>query len=107
MTYIYQTTIDLETTDTDQIRNGKSLGSALAYLKALLPDEPGFVTARAMVSMGKNDKTHLIIESNWEDWESLEKHLQESPFAEKKILLQFDLQVKSLDLTTAIYEEVG
>jgi hypothetical protein len=107
MTYIYQTMIDLNSEDADQIRTGKSLGLGLAYLKAVLPNEPGFITARAMVSMAKNDKTHLVIESSWEDWEALEMHLQKSPFAEKKIFPQFDLQVKSLDLATVIYEEVG
>jgi hypothetical protein len=107
MAYIYQTLIDLRSEDADQLRIGKSLGLSLAYLKALLPNEPGFINVRAMVSMAKNDKTYVVLESSWEDWESLETHLEKSPFAEQKIFPRFDLQVMPLEIKTAIYEEVG
>ena len=107
MAYIYQTMFDLRSEDADQLHIGKSVGSSLAYLKAFLPNEPGFINARAMVSMSQYDKTHVVFESSWDDWESLETHLEKSPFAEQKIIPQFDILVKLQDLTTNIYEEVG
>jgi len=107
MGFIYQTTFDLRSEDASQVRIGKSIGESLAYLKAFLPGESGFIDARAMMSMVQNDRVHIVFESNWNDWESLETHLKKSLFAEQKILPQFELDVKPMDLTTAIYEEVG
>jgi hypothetical protein len=107
MAYIYQTVFDIRADEVSQIQVGKSLGQSLAYLKAFLPNETGFITSRAMVSMSQEEKTHLVLESNWEDWESLEMHLKNSPFAEHKILSKFDLKVTPQDIKTFIYEEVG
>jgi hypothetical protein len=107
MTYIYQTLIDLRSKDADQLRIGKSLERSLAYLRSFLPDEPGFVSARAMVSKTQGEKTSLVLESCWEDWGALENHLLKSPFAEHKILPKFDLDLARLDFTTSIFEELG
>ena len=107
MTYIYQTSFDLRSEDTDQLRIGKSVATSLAWLKAFLPGEPGFVNARAMVSMVQNDNSHVIFETGWDDWEALEIHLKNSAYAEQKMLKNFELDVQPIDLTTAIYEEVG
>ncbi len=107
MAYIYQTVFDLRSENADQVHIGKSLGTSLAYLKAFLPNEPGFINARAMVSLSHNEKTHVVFESSWDDWESLETHLEKSPFAEQKMFPQFDIAVKPQDVATVIYEEVG
>lgn len=107
MSYIYQTTFDIRSEDVDEVRVGKSLDTSLAYLKAFLPNEPGFINARAMISLSHDDRAHLIIESVWDDWETLAEHIEKSPFAEPRILPKFDLKIKPLDLKTSIYEEVG
>ncbi len=107
MTYIFQTSFDLRSDDADQLRIGKSMGTSLAWLKAFLPGEPGFVNARAIVSMTQNEHSHVIFETSWDDWEALETHLNQSAYAEQKMLKKFELDIEPIDLTTTIYEEVG
>lgn len=106
MAYIYQTIFDIPSEEADQMQIGKSLGLSMSYLKALLPDEPGFVNTRAMVLLKQNKNTHLVFESSWADWDSLQAHLKNSPVLEEKIFPKFDLKVKLTTLTTNIYKEV-
>ena len=107
MAYIYQTKFDIRSEEANQLRIGKSVAQSLAYLKAFLPNEPGFITSRAMVSLNQKDKAHLVFESYWEDWDSLDQHLQNSPYTEDKIIPKFSLQATLLDLTSTIFEEIG
>ncbi len=107
MPYIYQTTFDIETKDIDQLAIGRSLQLSIAYLKAFLPNEPGFINARAMYSMDHGEITHLIFESTWEDWSTLENHRAKSPFAEEKMLHRFELKVEPFNVYSHIFEEIA
>ena len=107
MPYVLQTTFDIETKDVDQLQIGRSLQLSIAYLKAFLPNEPGFINARAMYSLEHGEITHLIFESAWEDWATLLNHREKSPFAEGKMLHQFELKVYPFNIDTHIFEEVA
>jgi hypothetical protein len=107
MPYIYQTTFDILTKDIDQLQIGRSLQLSLAYLKAFLPNEPGFINARAMYSMTHEELTHIAFESSWEDWASLEMHREQSPFAEEKMINRFEMKVTPDNLATHIFEEIA
>ncbi len=107
MPYIYQTTFDIETKDIDQLEIGRSMQLSIAYLKAFLANEPGFINARAMYSLGNGEITHIYFESSWEDWASLENHREKSPFAEGKMLHQFELKVYPFNVGTHVFEELA
>ncbi len=106
MPYVYQTFFDLKPEDIETVKLGHNLGNVLAYFKAVLPDEPGFVTTRVMVSMLHTDKATVVLESVWENWESFVDHLEKSHFVEPKFLPQFELDVQPVDIRSAVYEEV-
>ncbi len=105
-TYVFQTFLELKPEDADKVRLGHQLGDVLAYFKAVLPDEPGFVTTRVMVSMIHDQYAHVVLESVWDNWESLLDHLEKSHFVEPKFLPQFQLDVEPQEIKSAIYEEV-
>jgi hypothetical protein len=107
MPYIYLTTFDIETKDIDQLEIGRSMQLSLAYLKAFLANEPGFINARAMYSLAHEEITHIAFESTWEDWASLENHQKKSPFAEGKMLRQFEMKVFPFNLYSHVYEELA
>ncbi len=107
MPYIYQTSFDMETKDIGQLEIGNSMQLSLAYLKAFLANEPGFINARAMYSLAKGEITHIFFESSWEDWASLENHREKSLFAEEKMLHQFELKVYPFNVGSHIFEEIA
>lgn len=107
MPYVYQTTFDIESKDLEQLEIGRSMQLSIAYLKAFLANEPGFINARAMYSMAHGELTHIMFESSWEDWASLENHRQKSPFSEGRMLQQFELKVYPFNLETHVFEEVA
>ncbi len=107
MPYVYRTTFDIESKDIDQLQIGRSLQLSIAYLKAFLVNEPGFVNARAMYSLADEKLTHIAFESTWEDWGSLEAHRERSPFAETKMLHRFELKVEPNNVEDHIYEEIA
>ena len=107
MPYIYQTSFDIETNDVDQLQIGRSLQLSLAYLKAFLPNEPGFINSRAMYSITHDTVTHVFYESTWEDWETLEMHREKSAYAEEKMLSRFEMKVTPHNIVTHIYEEIA
>lgn len=105
--YVYQTYIDVQPDHLDNIQIGRSLGSALAYMKAVLPDEPGFVTVRAIASLiPTDDRHHIILESVWDGWEALLNHLEKSHFVESKFLPQFELDFLPQEIRSQIFEEI-
>lgn len=106
MPFIYQTTFDIETKDVGELQIGRSLQLSLSYLKAFLPNEPGFINARAMYSITHDGVTHVSFESTWEDWETLENHRDKSSFAEEKMLSRFEVKIVPLNVATHIYEEI-
>ncbi len=107
MPYIYQTTFDIESKDLDQLHIGNSMQLSLAYLKAFLANEPGYINSRAMYSLQNGEITHIIFESAWEDWPSLVNHRDKSPFTEEKMLHQFELKVYPFNVGAHVFEELA
>lgn len=107
MPYIYLTVFDIESRDLDQLEIGRSMQLSLAYLKAFLANEPGFINSRAMYSLSDKEIVHIMFESTWEDWASLSNHREKSPFAEEKMLHQFELKVYPFNVAADIYEEIA
>ena len=107
MAYIYQIEFDITPEQAKLLEIGAALEGALGYLKALLPSEDGFITARAMYSLTHKELIHLIFQSEWEYWEDLEKHRTKSYLDEDKLLENFRPHVDLLDMRTHIYQEVA
>ncbi len=107
MPYIYRTTFDIDSDQIDQLQIGRSLQLSIAYLKAFLASEPGFINARAMYSLADEKITHVSFESAWEDWETLQMHQDNSPFAESKMLHRFELKIEPRNLASNVYEEIA
>ena len=108
MAYIYSISFDIGPDKMDELKIGSSLERTLGYLRTLLPSEVGFISARAMYALEKDDdgEIDLIFESAWDRWDDLEAH-KESSLAEEKILREFRPHVKLEDLRVRIYEEVA
>jgi hypothetical protein len=106
MAYIYQVGFEIKPEQMEQLQIGTALERVLGYLRVLLPGEPGFVTARAMYSLDRADRTHLICESVWETWDDLETH-RRSRRAEDKVLTEFEPHVTLKDLSVHVYEDVA
>jgi hypothetical protein len=106
MAYIYQVGFDIRPDQMSELQIGASLERVLAYLRALLPSEPGHITSRAMHSVDVPDRTHLVFQSVWEGWDDLENH-RGSSISEDKVLAEFKPHVKLQDLTVRVYEEVS
>jgi quinol monooxygenase YgiN len=106
MAYIYQVSFDIRPDQMDQLQIGGALERVLGYLKTLLPVEDGYVTARAMSSLDSVERTHLVFESIWENWEDLESH-RNSRLSENKVLAEFEPHVQLEHVTTHIYTEVS
>lgn len=105
MPYIHETSFTVSPDEMDELQIGHSLGRTLAYLKALLPNEHGFMTSRALYSVDDPATTRIVLLSEWGSWEALEKH-NNSALAEAKALAEFEHMSPS-DLTTRIYAEIG
>lgn len=105
MAYIYQVSFEIEHNQMEQLRIGANLEEVLGYLRTLLPNMPGFITARAMFSIDIPDRTHLLVQSIWDHWEDLVNH-QKSNLAENRILASFTPHVSVEDLAVHIFEEV-
>jgi quinol monooxygenase YgiN len=106
MAFIYQVSFDIEPEQMEQLQIGAALERVLGYLRVRLPNEPGFVTARTMYSLDRADRTHLICESVWENWDDLEAH-RRSRQAEDKVLTEFKPHVTLEDLLVRVYEDVA
>jgi quinol monooxygenase YgiN len=104
MAYIYQIDFDIRPEQMSQLEIGASLERVLGYLRTLLPSEPGFITARAMYSLDREDKVHLVFQSIWETWKDLDAHRQSS-LAENKVLTEFEPHVSLEHLSVRIYQE--
>jgi hypothetical protein len=106
MAYIYHVGFDIDADQMTELEIGSSLERVLGYLRTLLPAERGFITSRAMRSIGLPGRSHLVFQSVWEEWEDVERH-RESSLAEDKVLKEFEPHVVLDDLTRQIYEEVS
>jgi heme-degrading monooxygenase HmoA len=105
MAYTYLIFFEINREDLSQLKIGSSLERTLGYLKTLLPSEDGFINARAMHSLKSENPTNLIVESTWETWADLKRHMNSS-LSENKILKEFEPHVKLEDLRSSIYEDV-
>ena len=105
MAYVYQVSFAIRHEQMEQLRVGATLEKVLGYLKTLLPNEPGFITAHAFYSLNIAGKTQLVVQSLWDQWEDLQMH-QQSELAEKKVLSEFKPHVAVENLSVHIYEEV-
>ncbi len=105
MAYVYQVSFDIRPDQMNELEIGASLERVLGYLRVLLPGEPGYMSARAMYSLDYTDRTHLVFQSIWDDWEDLEQHRQSS-LAEDKVLTEFQPHVALHDLSVHVYQEV-
>ncbi len=107
MAYVYQISFDIPYQQFDEMRIGESVQTALAYMKALLPNEPGYISSRAMYSLSHGDYTHIYFQSIWEDWDSLLQHRSESRLNEGDLINEFQIKVKMSNLETHVFEEIG
>jgi hypothetical protein len=105
MAYTYQVSFEIEHEQMEQLHIGAALEKILGYLRTLLPNQPGFISARAMYSLDIPGKTHLQVQSIWDEWEDLLAH-QRSALAEQKVLSEFEPHVALDDLSVHVYEEV-
>jgi hypothetical protein len=106
MAYIYQVNFDIHPDQMNQLQIGSALERVIGYLKTLLPNQPGHITARAMYSLDDPAKTHLIFESVWETWHDLEAH-RTSSLSENKVLQEFQPHVTLGSLQVHTFEEIA
>jgi heme-degrading monooxygenase HmoA len=106
MAYTYQVSFEINHEQMEQLHIGAALEKVIGYLRTLLPNEMGFITVKAMHSLNVPGKTHLVIQSTWDQWEDLQAH-QASRLAEQKVLSEFEPHVKLEDLSVHVYEEVS
>ena len=105
MAYFYEVSFNLEPEQLADLKIGKSLEKVIGYLRVLLPNQPGFVSANGMQEVNPQGKPNLVFFSEWETWEDLETHRQSS-LVEDKILLEFDPHIQSEHLVKRIYREI-
>ncbi|NPV08567.1 MAG: hypothetical protein HPY83_11490 [Anaerolineae bacterium] len=106
MAYVHQVSFYIGPEQMSELQIGAALERVLAYLRSLLPSQPGFITARALYSVDIPDRQHLIFQSQWELWEDLLAHA-ESGLAEGKVLVEFGPHLSQGDLVVHDYSEVG
>jgi quinol monooxygenase YgiN len=106
MPYIYETSFRIRPDQMDELQIGHSLGRVLAFLKAQLPDEHGYMTSQALYSLDDPDATRLVLLSEWGSWEALQKH-RDSALAETKVLSEFEPHISPKDMDTRVYAEIG
>jgi quinol monooxygenase YgiN len=104
--YVYEVSFEVAPDQMDELQVGSSLGRVVGYLRALLPNEHGFVTSTAMYSIDDPARTSMVLRSEWGSWEALEKH-RSSATVEAKVLEEFAPHLPPESLTTRVYAEVG
>jgi hypothetical protein len=105
MAYVYEVSFDIHPEQMKELQIGSSLERVLGYLRTLLPEQTGYITARALYSVDNKEVTHLIVQSEWELWEDLTTH-RDSSLSEDKVLQEFEPHVELQDLVARTYTEV-
>jgi heme-degrading monooxygenase HmoA len=105
MPYTYEVSFEIGPELMEQLKIGTTLEKTLGYLRTLLPNMPGFVSARAMYSLETTGKTQVVVHSTWQEWSDLEAH-RESGLAEQKVLEEFRPHVAVEEVTARVYSEV-
>lgn len=106
MAYVYEISFDIDSQKMNQLKIGASLERVLGYLRTLLPSEQGYVTSRALYSLESEDTTHVIFQSEWQDWEDLNRHVSSS-LLEDKILQEFEPHIKMEHLISHTFNEIA
>lgn len=106
MAYVYQVSFDIHPDQAGELEIGGGLERTLGYLRARLPNEPGYVTSRAMFSVDDREATHIVFQSVWASWEELQAHAR-SQLLEDQTLHEFGMHVDAAALKHASYAEVG
>ena len=106
MAYFYQIAFDVHTDDMSELQIGGSLERTLGYLRTLLPSERGYITIRAARSVEAQERVCVVVESEWDTWQDLERH-RASSLAEDKVLKEFEPHVELEDLAVCVFEEVA
>lgn len=106
MAYVYEISFDIPGSDFDEMRLGNSVQVALSYMRALLPNEPGFINSRALFSISHVELTHIVFQSLWEDWDSMLMHRDQSTLNEGHLVNAFKLDVEPQNLQTHVYQEI-
>jgi hypothetical protein len=105
MAYIFQVGFELPVDQLSELEIGASLERVLSYLRAILPNEVGFITSSAMRSVDMGDRVHVVCDTVWETWDDVQAHRQ-SGLAEDKVLLEFAPHISKDQLAIRIYEEI-
>jgi quinol monooxygenase YgiN len=106
MAYIYQITFDIRPEQMNELEIGASVERVLSFLLTLLPNDEGYISARAMHSIDRAELVTVLVESAWDDWDEFERHVQ-SAAAEDKVLLEFAPHLDQKALYRRVYEEVS
>jgi quinol monooxygenase YgiN len=106
MAYIYQIGFDIRPDQMGELEIAASLERVLGFLLTLLPNEEGYITARAMHSIDNGDTVTLVVESVWDNWDEFERH-SKSATEEGKVLLEFAPHLDRGALRRRVYEEVS
>lgn len=107
MAYIYMISFDIPADQFHELNIGESVETSLAYLRALLPNEPGYITSRAMYTLNHTNFVSVLFESDWIDWDSLLHHRTHSRLNEEQLLREFRMRVQLDNLKTSVFEELG
>ena len=108
MAYIYQVGFHIAPEKMNELEIGSSIERVLGFLKAFLPGEDGYQTARAFHSVDQqpDEPVTVVVQSLWEYWDDLVKH-RDSELAEEKVLLEFGEHLNKEDLVVHTFEEVA
>lgn len=105
MAYIFQVSFNISASEISKLEIGGSIERTLGYLKTLLPSQTGFIDTRVLYSLDDEEKTYVVVVSEWNNWEDLQNH-RNSSLSEDKVLEEFHPHVKSEDLIIRVYGEV-
>ncbi len=84
---------------------GNSIERGIGYMRALLPSEKGFVTARAMYSIDDAENTLVVFQSVWDQWEDVQGH-RGSYLDERRLIKEFEPALDVENVNVRIYTEV-
>lgn len=105
MAYIIQVSVAIREDQMSELSMGAALQRVLSCLRTLLPNEPGYVTSRAMLSLEVAEERLLIFQSVWRSWEELVAHRQ-TALDEARVLTEFEPHISAEHLSVRLLEEV-
>jgi heme-degrading monooxygenase HmoA len=105
MAFVYQVSFNIQPDQMEDLAIGSALERALAALRALLPDQAGYVSSRGMHSLDRDNTTRIVFESVWDDWDDFQTHIKSS-IAEDRVIQEFHPHLSIDNLTTHTFEEV-